>query len=51
MTDVSAEEIRTAVRDAYSEIALADGGSCCGPNAVPCCSDGSVSLELGYSTD
>jgi arsenite methyltransferase len=51
MTDVSAEEIRTAVRDAYSEIALADGGSCCGPSPVPCCSDGSVSLELGYSSD
>lgn len=51
MTDISAEEIRTAVRDAYSEIALADGESCCGPSAVPCCSDGSVSLELGYSPD
>lgn len=51
MTELPPDALRSAVRDAYSEIALADGGSCCGPNAVPCCSDGSVSLELGYSTD
>lgn len=51
MTDVSAEDIRTAVRETYSEIALADGGSCCAPSAVPCCSDDSVSLELGYTPD
>ena len=51
MTDVSAEEIRTAVRDAYSEIAEGQSNSCCAPSAVPCCTDGSVSLELGYSAD
>lgn len=51
MAGVSAERIREAVRDAYGEIALADGGGCCGPSAVPCCTDGSVSLELGYSAD
>ena len=51
MTDVSAEHIREAVRDAYSEIALANGGGCCGPSAGACCTDGSVSLELGYSRE
>ena len=51
MTELSPDALRSAVRDAYSEIALADGGSCCGPSAVPCCTDGSVSLELGYSSD
>jgi len=51
VTDMSAEAIRTAVRETYSEIALADGGSCCAPSAVPCCSDSAVSLELGYTPD
>lgn len=49
MTELPPDALRSAVRDAYSEIALSEGTSCCGP--VPCCSDGSVSLELGYSTD
>ena len=51
MTELSPDALRTAVRDAYGEIALKDGGSCCGPSPVPCCTDGSVSLELGYSTE
>ena len=51
MTELSPDALRSAVRDAYGEIALNDGGSCCGPSAVPCCTDGSVSLELGYSSD
>ena len=51
MTEISPDALRSAVRDAYGEIALNDGGNCCGPSAVPCCTDGSVSLELGYSSD
>ena len=49
MTELPPDALRSAVRDAYSEIALSEGTSCCGP--VPCCTDGSVSLELGYSSD
>ena len=49
MTELSPDALSSAVRDAYSEIALSEGTSCCGP--VPCCTDGSVSLELGYSSD
>ena len=51
MTELSPDALRSAVRDAYGEIALGDAGSCCSPSAVPCCTDGSVSLELGYSPD
>ena len=51
MTELSPDALRSAVRDAYGKIALNEGGSCCGPSAVPCCTDGSVSLELGYSAD
>ena len=49
MTELPPDALSSAVRDAYSEIALSEGTSCCGP--VPCCTDGSVSLELGYSSD
>ena len=49
MTELPPDALRSAVRDAYSEIALSEGTSCCEP--VPCCTDGSVSLELGYSSD
>ena len=49
MTELPPDALSSAVRDAYSEIALSEGTSCCGP--VPCCTDGSVSLELGYSID
>ena len=51
MTELSPDALRSAVRDAYGEIAMNEGGSCCAPSAVPCCTDGSVSLELGYSND
>jgi len=51
MTELSPDALRSAVRDAYGEIAMNEDGSCCAPSAVPCCTDGSVSLELGYSSD
>lgn len=58
MSDQSNDELRSAVREAYSLIALSEDSGCCAPAESSCCgpSDSPVpipvaSRELGYSAD
>lgn len=55
MDHTTHDTIRSGVREAYTLIALGDGGGCCGPVESSCCGGGTaaptqvVSLQLGYS--
>ena len=55
MSQVENDEIRAAVREAYSQIALGDGDGCCSSAPSCCASESSSSpvpvgsLQLGYS--
>ena len=53
MSQTSIDEIRTAVRKSYGQIAVSDAGGCCTPTGSSCCgpqAPGQVgSSQLGYS--
>lgn len=53
MSQTSNDEIRTAVRETYSQIAVSDAGGCGTPAASSCCGPETPvqvgSLQLGYS--
>lgn len=53
MSQISNDDIRTAVRDTYSQIAVSDTRSCCAPSASSCCGLETPvqigSTQLGYS--
>jgi arsenite methyltransferase len=48
-----ADSIRTAVREAYGQIAADDAGNCCGSSGTGCCDPGRMAttsaFDLGYS--
>ena len=53
MSQASNDDIRTAVRETYSQIAVSDSGGCCSPSASSCCETAApvqlASMQLGYS--
>ena len=53
MSQTSNDEIRTAVRETYSQIAVSDAGGCCAPSTSSCCGSETPvqvgSSQLGYS--
>ncbi len=53
MSQTANDDIRTAVRETYSQIAVSDAGGCCAPSASSCCAPETPvqigSTQLGYS--
>ena len=53
MSQTANDDIRTAVRETYSQIAVSDAGGCCAPSATSCCAPEAPvqlgSTQLGYS--
>ncbi len=53
MSQTTNEQVRAAVRDTYSQIALSEPAGCCGPAASSCCTPSAPvtigSGQLGYS--